>query len=279
MKTVVVVCPDLPPGIAQPTRWGPSADAFKRCFAARGWRVKETNKHISERPDLIAGYGWRPVMREAHQRWPEIVLHCDLGFWSRDQYMKLALGDRWSPLVDRDFDDARLRCHGVKIQPSRAPGKRVLVCGMSAKAAGTWNLQPQQWEENAVKRLVKAGATVTYRPKPTWHGAREIKGAAYDRSYSIAAALAQADAVVSHHSNAAIDALAAGLPIYVETGIARALSVPTIEAAVGAEAPDYETRAQFLRQVAFHQWSLPELAAGVWLQPPAPLSGNPLFED
>lgn len=278
VKTVVIVRPDVPHLAAQPTRWNPSADAFKACFEARGWRVKETSQTIPSRPDLIAGYGWKPVMRGAHQRWPEIVLHVDLGFWSRDKFMKLALGDRWSPLVDHDYDDSRLRMHGVKIEPNRKPGKRVLVCGMSAKAAGTWELQPEQWEQRTIKRLVVAGATVTYRPKPTWHQARPIKGAAeFDRGTDIKQALARVDAVVSHHSNAAIDALAAGLPIYVETGIAKSLSVATIEDAVGAEAPDLETRARFLRQVAFHQWTLTEIAEGTWLNPLAPLAGHPLF--
>ena len=275
MKTVVVVQPE-PHGVAA-TRWGPSAEAFKACFAARGWTVVETPYRIRRKPDLVAGYGWRAVMREAHSRWPDIVLHCDLGFWSRAQYMKLALGDRWSPVVDRDFDDNRLSVHRVQIRPTRRPGRRVLLCGMSAKAAGTWNLEPEQWERAAVARLVRAGAKVIYRPKPTWHGARPIRGAEYDRSRLIGEVLPQVDAVVSHHSNAAIDALAAGLPIYVETGIARPFSVATIEDAVNAQAPDYETRARFLRQVAYHQWTLPEIAAGEWLKPPAPLSDHPLF--
>jgi hypothetical protein len=277
VKTIVVVCPDLPPLAAQPTRWRPSAEAFKRCFAERGWKVKETTIHIREKPDLVAGYGWRPVMREAHQRWPEIVLHCDLGFWLRDQYMKLALGDRWSPLANREFDEARLKRFGVKIEPTRTPGRRVLVCGMSAKAAGTWNLELEQWERQAVKRLRKAGAKVTYRPKPQSRRGALIADVTYDQGRPIEGILAHVDAVVSHHSNAAIDAIAAGLPIFVETGISRAMSVATIEDAVGAQAHDHETRMQFLRQIAWHQFTITELANGTWLEPPAPLADHPLL--
>lgn len=276
MKTVVVVRPDIPPGLAQPTFWRPVADAFEACFRGRGWTVKATQQRIATLPDLVAGYGWKEVMREAHQRWPDRVLHCDLGFWSRTTHLKLALGDRWSPLADHEYDDSRLRQHKVKIQPSRKPGNRVLVCGMSAKAAGTWKLQPQEWEAKIVKHLRRAGAEVVYRPKPSWLGARQIHGAAYDRSHrSIDEALRTVDAVVSHHSNAAVDALAAGLPIYVETGIAQSLSVPTPVDIIGAEAPSIEARIAFLRQLAFHQWTLEELRSGVWLEPPAPLSGHP----
>lgn len=283
MKTAVVVVPDVPHWQAQPTFWSPVADSFKRCFERRGWKVIETGYRIPERPDLVAGYGWRPVMREAHRNWPAIVLHADLGFWGRSAdrdraYLKLALGGRWSPLVDYDYDDTRLRVHGVKVETTRKPGIRVLLCGMSAKAAGTWNLKPQEWEEMAVRRLRAAGAKVIYRPKPTWSNAHSIAGADYDRGRPIEEILPKIDAVVSHHSNAAVDALAAGLPIYVETGIAKQLSVSTIEDAVSAQALDCDTRARFLRQVAWHQWTLDELRHGSWLEPPAPLAGNPLFE-
>lgn len=280
MKTIVIVLPDVGPGTAQPTFWLPVAKAFERCFRDRGWQIKKTEHRIATEPDLIAGYGWKPVMREAHQRWPDKVLHCDLGFWSRSAdlktgYLKLAFGGRWSPVVDREYDGARLAAHKVRIEPSRAPGKRVLVCGMSAKAAGTWDLRPQEWEERAVKALRRAGAEVIYRPKQTWYAAIRIHGSDFDRTGTIEQAMRRVDAVVSHHSNCAIDALAAGLPIYVETGIAKTLSVPAIEDVVGAEAPSIEARTAFLRQLAWHQWRLEELAAGLWLEPPAPLSGHP----
>lgn len=275
MRTVIIVCPDVLPGIAQPTFWQPVADAFERCFKARGWHVKTTNKAIKDEPDLVAGYGWKEVMRGAHERWPDRVLHCDLGFWSRGTHLKLAFGGRWSPLVDREYDGSRLGQHKVRIQQTKAPGKRVLLCGMSAKAAGTWGLRLHEWEEQMAHRLKKAGATVIFRPKLSARGSRLMRAAATDESRSIDDALARVDGVVSHHSNAGVDALAAGLPIYVETGISRPLSVAQPEDIIGAEAPNMEARTAFLRQLAWHQWTLDELAAGLWLEPPAPLSGHP----
>ena len=221
-RSVVVIGPDVAPGREQPTWWLPVTDAFERCFRDRGWQVKvATRVKDGEYPDLIAGYGWREPMRTAHERWPDRILHCDLGFWSRSEYVKLAYGGRWSPLADYEYDGARLARHGVKILPTRPPGNRVLLCGMSAKAAGTYNLKPQEWEADVIKRLRRAGAEVTYRPKPTWGGASPIHGADFDRSRGIEHALRETDAVVSHHSNVAVDALAAGLPIYVEVGISK----------------------------------------------------------
>jgi hypothetical protein len=279
VKTVIVVrpAPNTPgygASLAEPT-----AQAFETCFRRLGWRVRSTTEHIEDPPDLVAGYGWRPVMRTAWERWPERVLHTDLAFWGRDTHMKLALGGRWSPLADHDYGPERMAAHKVKVAPNRKPGRRILVCGMSEKAAGTFGLSAEEWERDAIRRLIAEGAErIVYRPKPSWKDAKPIHGAKYDYgSRPIEAALADCDAVVSHHSNCAVDALATGLPIYVETGIAHSLSVSTLKDAIGATAPDRDTRERFLRQVAWHQWTLNELAAGTWLKPPAPLADCPIF--
>lgn len=234
---------------------------------------------VADEPDLVAGYGWRDVMADAWSRWPDRVLHVDGAFWSRHSHVKLALGGRWSPVNEREYDDRRLARHRIKIAPTRPPGRRVLVCGMSAKAAISWGLQPEQWERDAVARLLQAGAEVIYRPKPRWSEARAIKGAAFEDGSGkrIAESLAEVDAVATHHSNVAIDAVAAGLPVYVEVGIADALSVERLEDLVGATAHALEKRRRFLREVAHHQFTLSELAEGVWLQYPEPITLMPQF--
>ena len=275
MKTVVIVRPDVPAGAPQPTFWHPVSEAFAQCFKARGWTVKSTTQRIHTPPDLVAGYGWKQVMHEAHDHWPERVLHADLGFWTRTTYLKLGLGDRWAPLADHEYDGARFEEHGISILPTRKPGKRVLVCGMSVKAAVSWGFEPQQWERKIVRQLVETGANVVYRPKPPGQFMAPLPNSEYNQSGTLTEVMRQrVDAVVSHHSNAAIDALAEGLPIYVKRGISRSLSVPNVEDVIGAEAPSIEARTAFLHQVAYHQWTLKELAEGTWLEPPAPLSGH-----
>ncbi|HUS95996.1 MAG TPA: hypothetical protein VMX97_04575 [Hyphomicrobiaceae bacterium] len=257
----------------------PVADAFTRCFAKRGWKVEQHSTRIEGEPDLVAGYGWRDVMADAWSRWPDRVLHVDGAFWSRSREVKLGMGGRWAPYSGREFDGRRLAAHRVKIAPSRPPGLRVLVCGMSAKAAISWGLDPEQWERDAVATLVGAGADVTYRPKPRWSEARAIDGAGFEDGsrHAINDSLARVDAVATHHSNVAVDAIAAGLPIYTEIGLAKAMSVCGIETLPGSSAHDHAERERFLHEVAWHQWTLEELAAGVWMKAPAPLSGNLAF--
>jgi hypothetical protein len=255
----------------------PVAKAFERCFGRLGWQVVSTTKHIRDQPDLVAGWGFRDVMHEAWDRWPERVLHVDAGFWRRETYHKLELGGRWLPADGRDYPAERFRSHHVVMQPARAPGKTIMVAGMSAKAAISCGMAPEAWEREAVERLRAAGAKVFYRPKPTWREAKPIGGARFDQSPSVEHALRGVHGVVSHHSNVAVDALATGLPVYVETGIAKPLAVASIEAIMGATAPDRAIRERLLREVAWRQWSMKELEQGAWLRPPAPLSDCVLF--
>ena len=67
-------------------------------------------------------------------------------------------------------------------------------------------------------------------------------------------------ALVTHHSNAAVDALAAGIPVFCEDGAASLLSMPRLADIENPPLP--EGRAQFFADLAYCQWSVPEMASG-----------------
>jgi hypothetical protein len=264
---------------------GMIAEALEAGLRKHGWRTIRLDPnsaiHDSTDPDLVAGWGWGPIMQAAWRRWPGRVLHVDLPFWGRQPaatkggYYKLALGGRWSKVTGLDYPADRLARLDVRAAPARDPGPRILICGMSAKAAKDWGYAANEWEAKAIAELGDHAGRLTYRPKPTWIDARPLGGAQYDAPGArrpIATALAEADGVASHHSNTAVDALAAGLPIFVELGPAKRFSVSKLRDLPGAEPPSWADRERFLREMAWHQWTLPEIAAGVWLEPPAPLA-------
>lgn len=100
------------------------------------------------------------------------------------------------------------------------------------------------------------GYKVVYRPKPNDKEKRPINGVGYDQR-PISEALASAKAIVTHHSNVAVEALAAGVPVHCVTGAAAAFSVP-----LDRLGDRLDGREQFLADVSYLQWSLDEMRSG-----------------
>lgn len=263
------------------------ADALTKALEDKRWRVFSDHQYTATvgAVNLVAGYGWGPQMRAAAAAMPDRVLHVDLGFWNRKPvgqelagYHKLAMGSRWPQLdgVGRSF--SRFLRQGVPIAADRPSGNRVVVCGMSAKAAGTFGLLPEEWELHAIHTLRSIGAQVWYRPKPSWNDARPLEGAKYhDPKLPLGDALGFVDALATYHGNCAVDALAAGLPVYAETGVVHGMSVEHLLMLAGSTCKPEVERRWFLAELGWHQWSVKEIADGSWLKEPAPLASHPVF--
>jgi hypothetical protein len=138
----------------------------------------------------------------------------------------------------------------------RNRGNEILVAAMSAKAAITHGFRPGAWEAAATKELAKfTDYTIVHRPKPSKH----LPCA------PIMDALRQSRAVVSHHSNVAVDAMICGTTVYTEKGIGTLISTAKLTDVATVQPTSYDTRLQFLADVAYCQWSPEEMRNGeVW---------------
>lgn len=208
------------------------------------------------RADVAVAYGWKN--RAHYARFPSFV-YADLGYWQREAYYRFAVNG-WSPerYVRAGRPSDRFERLGLTIKPWRAGGREIIVAGCTQKAASDHGLEYQAWEASAIQCLQGCGRPVVYRPKPNDQNATPFEGVEMDRR-PISEALATAYAVVTHHSNTAIDALLAGIPVHCETGAAAALSVPLDQI---ADAPLLDGREQFLHDVAWLQWTVDEMRSG-----------------
>jgi hypothetical protein len=225
---------------------------------AEGIRKCGDRPQVSVSPvpaDVAFSYGWKHHRDlEAYPRF----IYADLGYWQRDRYYRLAVG-AWGPerYVCAGLPRERFAALGLRVQPW-TKGTEIIVAGSSEKAAADHGLSYMQWERAAVKRLQAMGLRAVYRPKPKDPRARPIPGAAFDQR-PISEALAAAAGWVTHHSNSAVDALLAGVPVHCEIGAAAALSVPLEQ--IGSR-PRPEGREQFLADVAWLQWTVEEMRSG-----------------
>jgi len=105
---------------------------------------------------------------------------------------------------------------------------------------------------------------IVYRPKPSWPDAEAVKGAGFSRPPErIRDVLRGCHALVTHGSNAAIDALLVGVPaIVLGDGIAKPVAGQSVKKIKRPYAPSRHALNQWLADLAYCQWNIEELASG-----------------
>lgn len=197
------------------------------------------------------------------------AFYIDLGYWGRrklsrwDGNHKIALNSRHPTAYfqNRPKPPDRFEQFGIAIRPWRSSGRHIVVIGMSAKAAAAEGFRPHQWESETIAALRQlTDRPIIYRPKPNWAEARPIPGSEFGRGPPLEYHLVNCHAVVAHHSNAAIDALLAGVPCICPDGAASVLSGHALEEIENPPMPD--GREQFAYDLAYTQWSVDEMQHG-----------------
>lgn len=209
--------------------------------------------------DILMTYGMgHPVRRPWWQQHRAAGGRCigwDLGYWRRDDGMMRCTIDhdhpqamlRPEPPERWDRERIALRSDG------KANGPIVLV-GLGAKTVRDHGMKSLRWERGQIERLKaeRPARKIVFRPKRP--NDRSPNGTADNRP--IEAVLNGASLVVCRHSNVAVDACIAGVPVQCEDGAAHALYANN-------EQPSPDERLQFLRSLAWWQWHKTE-AADAW---------------
>jgi hypothetical protein len=169
-------------------------------------------------------------------------------------------------IADMRLAPDRLERLNLELAPWRTVGKTILFAGSSAKYHDFYGLR----EPNGyAQRVVKAGMNFTdlpwvYRPKPSWDGAEAFKGARFSTfPETLDEALADAFAMVTHGSNACFEAVLRGVPcIVLGDAVAKPISSTRIEDVADPRLASEDERLQWLANLAWHQWTLKEMASG-----------------
>jgi hypothetical protein len=250
------------------------AEALMLGARRHGWSVDMVS-HWSERPrgSFLAAYGWKNLgFFETYRAAGLPFVYVDLGYWQRKRhkndysgFYKVVVNARHATEYFRRNRPHDRTGGAPRIEPWRKSGEHIVLAGLSAKSAAAVGLKPLEWETRIIEELAKyTSRPIIYRPKPSWKGAQPIPGMAYSpRTESISVPLARAWALVTLHSNAALDALAAGVPIYAPEGVASVMSMPSL---ANIETPEYpEGREQLFADIGYLHWTLAEMTSGkVW---------------
>lgn len=157
----------------------------------------------------------------------------------------------------------------LTIKPQRRARKGcILFCGGSQKYCNWHDLGDANQYARSVLDAASAYTSreLVYRPKPSWSGALSLAGYGYsDAEARFRNELERTFHVVTFGSNAAFEALLAGVPALVlGDGVAQVLARTSLADIEDPLYPDVDEVYRLGCAVAYHQWTLAELDDGTF---------------
>lgn len=234
-----------------------------------GWEISPTVVDS----DFVVMWGPNPPFPHAREL-GKPVLMVDFPYWNRGgkdktgrEYYKVSVnGQHPTPYImqENHSSDRFIKTRGPAILPWREKGEYILFAGMGRKAANQNGYRQGEWEAITVKRLRKeTDMRIVYRPKPSKFRVPAIETTEFDDGSSpIEEMVRNAHAVVCHHGNPTVVALAHGVPIFMNgpIGAASHLALFEFDKIKSPIFPD--NREKFFNNLAHWQWSVDEIKSG-----------------
>jgi hypothetical protein len=211
---------------------------------AAGSQIAVTDRYTGCAPWVMMyglGHKDRAVWATQHKGH---VIGWDLGYWDRDHSMRLTINADhcWRLIHDRPARKT------FKLRNDYDPDGHILLIGMGEKSRAQFGYSGAEWETGKLAEL--DAAKVIYKPKkPERFPCEQFSG-------PIEAALKGCSLVVCRHSNVAIDACIAGIPVICEDGAGYALYKDSPN-------PSTEQRQRFLGNLSWWNWT-PSEALEAW---------------
>ena len=205
--------------------------------------------------------GSLPTLREAQKhtdKWP--WFYADNGYFkagkTEESFFRVTRNGLQHDGRGENPDLSRWCALGLNLWPWRRRGEYVIVCPPSRLFASLMGFSADKWLEVVVARIKSATKRpIRVRMKMSWH---EVKMA---RIPPLAEELPNAWALVTHSSNAAVEALVAGIPVFCTDPCAAA--VMGKRDVLEIESPAYPAdRERWAAVLANNQWTLPEMRDG-----------------
>lgn len=208
---------------------------------------------------LMVWGGGRPdrvELLKRHRAAGGVTVAWDLAYWDREGAARLGINSLHptaEQLAMAPADGARRE---FVLREDADPNGPVLLVGLGRKSARMLGVAPMWWETKRLRdiRARMPGREVIWRPKRP--DRTPLDGARMCVDAPIEEALRGMSLVVCRHSNVAVDACVAGVPVECDDGAALALYR-------GNQSPTREQRAEFLRRLTWWEWR-PDEAAQAW---------------
>lgn len=165
---------------------------------------------------------------------------------------------------DLPFD--RAASFGWEPKPWREHGKTIVIAGSSGKYHDFYGIRNPTlyWKRRIADLQGLEDFEIVYRPKPSWRDAVPIEGSRFSiLPERLEDLLKSAHVLITHGSNCCFEAVLAGVPsIVLGEGVAKPISSTSLDDTLKPRLASDEERRQWLANLAFWQWSQPEMYSG-----------------
>lgn len=236
------------------------ADRFLRAMKAAAPAGTTTEAAYTGTRRLLMLYGpgsdrRLPIIRR-HLAAGGRVAMWDMGYWDRERSMRLAV-DTLHPTPEQIAASPSQGRREFVLREDADPGGPILLVGLGQKSLYAYAIAgPLAWERAQLLSLRARfpGRAIVWRPKG--EQPRPLDGLPLRHGMPVEEALRGCSLVVCRHSNVAVDACIAGVPVQCEGGAAAALYAD-------GPAPGRERRADFLARLSWWNWHRSE-AVEAW---------------
>lgn len=238
-------------------------DAVRAALLTIGWRY--TGLHVS---DLVIRWGASSVEERSGK--PTLVM--DFPFWERktkkeirNGYYKISLnGVHPTKYLEAGMGEPGryAATKGPIIKPWRRDGEYILIAGMGPKGSSIYRYLHGQWDRETIETIQRhTDLPVVFRPKPSDKNPPRLPGIIIDDvNQDLSVHFSKAAAIVTHHGNAALEAMMAGVPAFCHDGPATLIANRDF---TRISNPVYsDERTAFFEKLAYWQWSYEEIVSG-----------------
>ncbi len=235
--------------------------------AAAGWRPCEiavtfgVYKPLTERARNVG----RVIDAQRRNGGQHLVI--ELGYLHRDRYYMVGWGglNGRADFCNRNMPSDRLDALQIDVKPWRTTGEHVVLCGQVPTDSAVCHVDYAAWcRETALELKRRTRRVVRFRAHPMASEEIDMRGTGVvlsDRP-SLLDDLQNAWCVVTFNSNAAVESILEGVPAFAfdEGSMATAVASSDLD---DLENPPMPDRRQWLADLAYAQWTVDEIRAGL----------------
>lgn len=154
----------------------------------------------------------------------------------------------------------RAKLLGIKLQPYKQ-GEDIILCGQVPWDASVDHTDHVAWLKECAAELQTYSKPVVFRPHPQ-APLPNINGCKHSNKKLLAEDLENAWAAVTFNSNSGVEALVAGIPVFAFDEGSMVWSICN-RSLSDIESPSMPDRTQWLNDLCYTQWTLPEMKEGL----------------